>query len=279
MQEPPDLDLQNTAPPPAYPPRRRSAAPLAATLILLGIVAAAGYWIYQRSRPQALPSPAGAADAATEPAAPRPLGAAAEPIDVPPLDMSDEVVRTLVGGLSSHPRVAAWLATDNLIRNFTVAVENVAGGISPAGHLQVLRPPAPFSRSERGERLFIDPRSYDRYTSLADAVASVDPAGAARLYTTLKPRIEEAYGELGHDEPFDRALERAIVALLRVPDVEGDIELEPQGAVYQFANPRLEQMTSAQKQLLRMGPRNVRTIQERLREIALALGIPPDRLP
>lgn len=46
-----------------------------------------------------------------------------------------------------------------------------------------------------------------------------------------------------------------------------------------FADPDLEALPAAQKQLLRMGPRNVRIIQSSLREIALALGIPAERLP
>jgi len=44
-------------------------------------------------------------------------------------------------------------------------------------------------------------------------------------------------------------------------------------------NIALEGLTAAQKQLLRTGPRNVRIIQSSLRQIALALGIPPERLP
>lgn len=275
----PDLDLRDTSAPEAPPPRRpRSWAPAAAAAVIVAILASAGYWYFGRGTAPALPAPAEVGGNQSG-AAPEPLGAIADPVDVPPLDMSDAVVRELVSGLSTHPRIAAWLATDGLIRNFTVVVENIANNQSPAGHLQVLRPAGPFRQQERGEQLIIDPASYERYTGIADAVASVDPAGAARLYTILKPRIEEAYRELGHQEPFDRALERAIVSLLRVPDAEGNVELAPQGAVYQFANPRFEQLTPPQKQLLRMGPRNVRTIQQRLREIALTLGIPPDRLP
>ncbi len=280
MQEPLDLDLQNSAAsPPPRPRRSRALAPWAAALVIAAVAAVAAYWYYERGTAPALPVPADVQSPrdAASPAAP--LGAAAEPIDLPPLDMSDEIVRKLVAGLSSHPRVAAWLTTDGLIRNFTVSVENIANGRSPAGHVQVLRPSRPFAHVERGGRLFVDPQSYDRYSSLADAVASIDATGAATLYAQVKPRIEEAYRELGVAEPFDRALERALVSLLSVPDVEGDIELEPQGAVYQFANPRLEQLTAAQKQLLRMGPRNVRIIQGRLRDIALALGVPPERLP
>ena len=126
----------------------------------------------------------------------------------------------------------------------------------------------------------MDPASYERYTPLADAVASVDPAGSARLYATLKPRIEEAYRELGVEEPlFDHALERSIVLLLKTPVIEGPVAVTPDGIGYAFADARLEGLTAAQKQLLRMGPQNTRTIQRTLRAIGLALGIPPDRLP
>ena len=44
--------------------------------------------------------------------------------------------------------------------------------------------------------------------------------------------------------------------------------------VYEYADPRLEAMTPAQKALLRMGPRNVPRVQAKLRELAAALGLP-----
>jgi hypothetical protein len=116
---------------------------------------------------------------------------------------------------------------------------------------------------------------------VAAAAASIDPAGAARLYATLKPRIEEAYRELGAPEQtFDRALEHAIVVLLKTPVVDSPVRVETQGGMgYAFASPELEGLTAPQKQLLRTGPANVRTIQSALRAIAIALGIPEDRLP
>ena len=49
--------------------------------------------------------------------------------------------------------------------------------------------------------------------------------------------------------------------------------------MYAYDDERLESLTRAQKQLLRMGPRNVRIIKEKLRAIALALGIPSRELP
>jgi hypothetical protein len=133
---------------------------------------------------------------------------------------------------------------------------------------------------EQGEELRIDPRSYQRYNQLVDGFASLDAAGSARLYATLKPRIEEANKELGSPEPtFDRTLERAIVRLLETPNAGESPRVEPHGIGYRFADPALESLTAPQKHLLRMGPRNMRIVQAKLREIALALGIPAERLP
>jgi len=209
-----------------------------------------------------------------------PLGGDAMSITVPPLDETDALVRELVRALSSHPHVAAWLATEGRIRNFTAGVANIAEGKTPAALLRTLRPSSPFRVVERSGELHLDSRTYERYAGLADAVASIDPAGGARLYATLKPRIEEAHRELGYlDTPFDRMLERAIVLLLKTPVEEGPVRVEPRGIVYGFADEELEDLTAAQKQLLRMGPRHARVVQRTLRAIALALGIPAERLP
>lgn len=107
----------------------------------------------------------------------------------------------------------------------------------------------------------------------------MNAAGAATLYATLKPRIEEAQRDLGSAEPFDQTLERAIVALLATPAIDGSERLKPKGIGYGYADDRLESLSPAQKQLLRMGPRHARMIKAKLREIALALGIPPAHLP
>jgi hypothetical protein len=258
-------------------PPNRPTGPMIAIGLL---VVAAGFAVYlvfgRQSSAPVTSQPAPAAQASD---APRPLGGDAEPIAVPPLDESDPLVRELVGKLSSHPRVAAWLTTDGLVRNFAVVVTNIADGRTPSTHLRAVAPTDTFRTVDRDGQLQIDARSYERYDRLADAVASIDAAGSARLYATLKPRIEEAYAELGHAEKsFDRALERAIVSLLAVPAVPAAVDVQPRGIVYGYEDANLESLTPAQKHLLRMGPRNVRMIQTKLREIGLALGIPPERL-
>jgi hypothetical protein len=278
-----DLELHKTPEPPLEDARPKR--PVALWIVVAGLVVAMAVAAYIAfgGRPGAAPPAAPARQAESSPPPDQPLGGSAPAVVVPPLDESDPVVRELVRQLSSHPRIAAWLATNGLIRNFTVSVANVAEGVSPARHLGVLRPTSGFRVVERGGSLYIDPRSYERYDSLAAAAASIDPAGAARLYSTLKPRIEDANRELGAGAAsFDRTLERAIVSLLQAPVLqEGNVRVlsEVQGIGYGFADSKLEDLTPAQKQLLRMGPRNAAIIQSSLRAIAVALGIPAERLP
>jgi hypothetical protein len=251
---------------------------IAAGGAVLAVAAAALFFMFGRG-----PAEAPVADAEPPPAAtalPAPTASDVEPpVVLPELDATDALVRELVRALSSHPRVAAWLATDDLIRNFAVAVENVSNGQTPSTHLQVLRPEGGYPVLRDDESVIADTRGYARYAGVADAVDGIDAPGAARLYATLKPRIQEAYEELGYQQSVDVALERALVLLLRTPVADNIVLLEPAGALWAYSNPSLEGLEPAQKQLLRMGPRNARRVQAKLHEIALAIGVPAARLP
>lgn len=278
MADTPDFDLIKLPAETPDAPASPGPWPLVAIGLAIVSVIVAGY-VLTRGRSPSTPAAPSAAAPADVPA-PAALGTSPFPTDVPPLDDSDRFVRQWMPRLSSHPTVAAWLATDRLIRTFTTVVSNIAEGSTPAMHLPVLRPPGSFRVMERGAEVHVDPRSYDRYDGLAAAIASVDPAGAAQLYATLKPRIEEANAELGAPAgSFDRTLERALVLLLRTPVTDRPLAVEPSGIGYRFADPRLEALGGAQKHLLRMGPANARQVQASLRRLAQALGVPAERLP
>jgi hypothetical protein len=218
---------------------------------------------------------AGETDAANQP-----LGADGPAIALPPLDETDTLVRTLASGLSSHPLLVSWLATDGILRRFTVVIDNIAYGQPVRKQLTEVTPAGPFRVAGRGGVLRADPRNYARYEPLTAAMESIDPMRAAQMYSMLRPRLEEAYLELGRGVSFDRALEQAIIALLEAPPIRGDETLVPANPVgYAFANPQLQTLTPAQKHLLRMGPEHAPRVQAKLREIALALSIPRERLP
>ena len=275
-----DLELLKTVDEPPIEPAPDRPSRLWLVVAALAVATAAAVYIAVERAHRAAPVIANQGGLPPPQPPARPLGGKADAINLPPLDQTDPIVRDLVKQIASHPRIAAWLATDGLIRTVTLAVANVTDGVTPAARFRVLRPTSGFETVTRDGAPRMSARSYERYDDLADAVASIDPAGAARLYATLKPRIEEAYRDLGYqDTPFDRALERAIVALLRTPASDGAARLEPKGIGYAFVDPALEGLTGAQKQLLRMGPRNIQIVQSSLRRIALALGIPAERLP
>jgi hypothetical protein len=276
-----DFRLGAEPEPPDQEPERGSRTPLWIAAGLLIIAAAvAGVVFFTRPAPAPPREPAAQANAAAQTEALDPLGPTVEPIDLPPLVLTDPLVREMLGKLSSSPTLAAWLATDGLIRAFVVSVENVADGASPAKHVRVLAPRSAFRTLTEDGVTTVDPRSYARYDGIANAAASMDPAGLARVYSILKPRLIEAYAELGHPAgDLDAAVERAIVQLLEAPVVEEPIVLRPRVLSFRYDRQDLEALSPAQKQLLRMGPRNVRRVQDQLRAVARELGIPTTRLP
>ena len=244
--------------------------------LVLAIAGGIAYTFLRDRTPAAPVKTAAPAPAATQPATAQPKALVGENIALPPLAETDAIVRELVGQLSSHPSIAAWLATKGLISNFAVVTLNISEGQAPTTHLRPLTPKARFQTTGSGSALAINPKSYDRYNGYGDAIGGLDATGSARLYLTLKPRIADAYRELGYpDGDFDRVLERAIGQLLNAPVLDGAVPLRQKAVTFAFADPRLESLTPPQKQFLRMGPRNVQAVQAKLREIAGLLQLHP----
>ncbi len=266
---------------PGEPEPSRVGIRVAIVVVILGALAAAGYyWLGRKSQPETAGVRAHTEQPVAETSAPKPVAEPGDIIDLPPLPQTDAIVRQLVSGLSTHPAAAAWLAGDQLVRGFAVSVHNIAAGRSPSAQLARLRPAQKFAVRGTGSDLSIGPRSYARYDAYADAVAALDARGAARLYATLKPRIQDAHRELGNpDGDFDRVMASAIDELLATPVLEGKVALASKSVSYEFADTRLQSLSSAQRQLLRMGPRNVRMIQAKLREIAPLIGVSVTRQP
>jgi len=276
LHEPGDIHLLRTIEGDAGSVESRSARTFAvlAFLVVAVLIAVAVFLYVRRGRTETIQA------TATRPAdAVKVLQSPAEAVTLPPLDETDSLVRQLVGALSTHAVAAAWLTNERLIVNFVVATGRIADGQTPAAELKSIGPISPFKAHAARGALSVDPASYHRYDRHAQAVSALDAGGAARVYETLKPRINEADRSLGGPGAFDAVLERAIVELLAVPAVDGEVALKPAGIGYAFVDPRLEGMSPAQKQLFRMGPTNVRLIQTKLREIASVLTIPESRLP
>jgi len=274
-----DLSLVRGPEPHIEPPARTG--PSLTTIIIAAAVcltAGALYYFYSRQTPAAAVAKPAVAQTTVD--LPRRTAEQGEAIDLPPLDQTDAIVRTLVQRLSSHPVAAAYLTTNGIIRNMTVVVTNIADGDTPAKHLRPLRPSGSFATTSSGGGTFIDPASYHRYDGIATAVDALDARAVARFYATVKPRIDDAYRELiGPDANFDRTLERAVIMLLRTPILDENVRLQTTKVSYAYADPAIEDLPKVQRQFLRMGPRNVRIVKAKLRDVAGFLGLPESSLP
>lgn len=241
--------------------------------ILLVVAAAIVYYFFIYSKPQE-------SEKTTEIAQQQPIAEEKvqpeeekiEPLDVS-LDESDDLVRKLAGELSSHPKLAMWLMSDELIRKFVAAVDNIANGQSPGAQVDFFKPEGEFKVIQEAGEYFLDPESYKRYDLVAEVFASLNPKGCVTLYKQLTPAIQEAYKDLGYpNADFNNTLKKAMMELLEVPIVEENIELEKEVVTYTLVDSDLETLSSAQKHLLRMGPDNVRVIKGSLRVMAQSLG-------
>lgn len=253
-------------------------------LVVLLLVVAAGLWFWLRD---VTPDPAPAAETSASDTAPieRPaagttgLGIGEPDAALPPLSELDGYVRPLLAALSRRPELAALLASDDLVRRFVVSVEAIGRGATPARQVQAVAPREPFAvRAERGS-VVVAPASYARYEGLVLLVEDLDATRLARLYGQLKPRLEEAHRELGVDGTFDASMTRALVHLLDTPSVPAAPRVVAgKGTNYLYADAELERLSAAQRQLLRLGPERAERVKATLREFALALGVPADRL-
>lgn len=166
-----------------------------------------------------------------------------------------------------------WLAQGDYVRRLTVLAENATRGDYPRRQLGFLAPQGSFQVIEQGEQVFVNPASYDRYDRYVDELEEIDPAELAGVLVNIEPLMETALAEIGVDAVPGEVLAQAIREVLAVPVVDGDVELVQPNVMYHFADPELESLSPLRKQVLRMGPENVRRLQAYLRTLAAQLGI------
>jgi Protein of unknown function (DUF3014) len=262
---------------------------LIAAVVLVVLLLGAGvlYWHYTR--------PPAARPTVEQPKAPEPSPPPAEvkvgeekeappqpEVKMPALDQSDDFVRQMLKNLSPHGKLGEWLRIKNIIRVFVAAIDNIANGKSPRPQLGFLSPGQAFQVTEKGDRIYLDPKGYERFDIITDAIVSFSSSRTVQVYQKLKPLFQEAYRELGYPQKdFHATFIQAMKRILDTPVVEREVLLreEGKGLNYVFIDDGLENMSEVQKHLLRMGPKNTQKIQQKVREIALALGVPETQLP
>ena len=103
-------------------------------------------------------------------------------------------------------------------------------------------------------------------------VTAIDASNVAKIYKTIRPRLNEAYRRTGNPTgDVDRALAQVLDILLDTPVVKDPIAIVDDEGAWAFADDDLENLRPTQKQLLRMGSANVDRLQVWLRALQSAL--------
>lgn len=199
---------------------------------------------------------------AVEPAAdPQPEVTPEPPL--PALDQSDAEVKQRLLALNWRPGLANLFVTEEMLRNLVVLVDNIAQGQLAAGH-SVVQPLAQRFADVADNSMQLNEQSFARYTPYVQLIESVPPQQLIALFNRYEPLLQQAFSELGYpDDLFKNRMLQAIDALLATPQVEYPLQLVRPSVMYQFADPALEQLPAAQKQMLRLGPDN----QQRLKAV------------
>jgi hypothetical protein len=191
-----------------------------------------------------------------------------EPVQEPQLPALDESTPTVLQTLDTSGVVIQPLKSSQLVRDAVVIIDNLRNGTLVRDRTIVQRPDGRFQVMEIDGELYIDERSYQRYDALVDWFVSIEEAALIKNYELFKPLMQEAYGEIGYpDADFTDAMLEAIDVLLATPVPETLVQVKDDEVMYTYADPAFEALPPAQKQLLRMGPDNIKRIKQKLRDI------------
>lgn len=189
-----------------------------------------------------------------------------------PLDISDAAVKTALASVAEYESLSHLLVNDDLLQRFVVTVNSIAEGETAANHRLVIPPEKQFRIYQQAGKEWIDPASYKRYTPYVDVIDALTVEDLVTLYDRYSPAIGEIYAEIGYpDDGFNDALLDAIDHLLDTPEVPVPVEVYTDSVMYKYRDDRLEDLSLAQKQLLRTGPDNMRRVKAKLRELQQVL--------
>lgn len=194
------------------------------------------------------------------------------PVEIPEVMVTDEMITTALQTAIEAPAFARLLVDDGLIQRFVINVNNLANEEASPKDALVVAPQQSFRVYEQADSEWIDPASYQRYTPYVDVLESADTERLVALLDEFRPTLEERFAEIARPgQSLDQTLIEAINVLLDTPQVPVPIEVYSDSVMYKFKDERLEALPLPQKQLIRMGPDNMRRLKAVLRDIKAEL--------
>lgn len=193
---------------------------------------------------------------------------------LPSLNESDADLSKDLLALNWRAGLAALFNREEMIRHFVVTVDNVAQGQLVAGQPVLMPPASGYQVDTINQDTFrVAETNAARYEPYLQLLESVPARQMLALKQRYQPLLDEAFRELGYpDITFDQRLRQAIGVLLATPAPQPQAELSRPALVYTYADPQLEALPEAQKQVLRLSPSQQQRFKALLQAYQQALG-------
>jgi hypothetical protein len=194
------------------------------------------------------------------------------PAALPSREESDELLRQQLDVAGANAQLTGLVGTEHPLELSAALIDGLSQGMILRKILPANSPKQPFTVTTEGDAFYMDTSSYERYDSYADSISALDTDIVVDSFHLLRPLYERAYEQLGLDsDNFDNSIIRTLDIILATPEIDGPIALESKSVMYTYVDPDLEKLPSLQKQLLRMGPENIRRIKEKARSLRAGL--------
>jgi Protein of unknown function (DUF3014) len=235
--------------------------------IVVVVGAGVGLW-YARTHNAPAPAPAAQTQApsAVEPLVQHPIEQVPDEKPLPALEQSDSAVQdSLVGALGRS--IEQVLVPKDIVRHFVVTVDNLPRK-KAAVQLWPVKPVGGELTVAPGGEPTLSPDNAARYAPFISIVKNANVEQLASAYRHFYPLFQQAYVDLGYpDGYFNDRLVEVIDHLLATPEVAGPIKLTQPGVFYQYADPSIEERSTGQKLMIRLGSQNAAVVKEKLRAL------------
>jgi len=243
----------------------RGALVVAALCAALALI----YWFSVRDHappaPVATPVPAPAAVEPPKPA-PGPAGPA-----LPSLAESDGEMLVLAGQLLGSGE-EKYLLRPQIVHRIVATVDSLPRARVPLPVMPVRPVGGAFQTTGAGTTLAISADNADRYARYMGWITRLETSALVAAYRRDYPLFQQAYRELGYPTgEFNDRLIEAIDDMLEAPQPEPPVRLVVPRAMFDYADPTLQDASAGQKILIRLGPESEARVKAKLRELRRAL--------
>jgi len=181
-------------------------------------------------------------------------------------------MQTAFSNLSDSPLLLDSFYTSNPLQRIAAIVDSSSRGIVIPRLLSLKPLQEKFQTSKQGGLVIMDPSGYSRYDAYVDTLLSLNIDKLKELFHKYRPYLEQAYAALGYQkEALDNAIIKSLDEIISATPINTTIAIQRHEAIYHFEDEDLEALPEIHKQLLRMGPDNMKKIQSLANDLRSSL--------